>query len=264
MLKRNLALLFAILAHLALVVLVWFLFPFLMSGLEPDPSHPDPHWWWIDLLLVLQFSISHSLLLYPAVRQRLEKSMIFGPLYGCFFTLATSVSLLVLIFCWRASPMVLYRLEGGAGLAMNTAYVLSWGALLYTLGLTGYGFQTGWTPFWGWFTQGRPPRRHFEVPGAYRLLRHPVYLAFLGQVWLSSQMTVDRLLLSLLFTGYIFLGSYLKDRRMEHYLGDTYRAYSARVPGYPFFPGPLGKWSWRKQEIAVGQAFQPDVQTVSG
>jgi protein-S-isoprenylcysteine O-methyltransferase Ste14 len=239
-LKRSVAFLFALLAHLMLLVLICYLFPFLMAGPQPESSS-DPDWWWIDLLLIVQFVVPHSLLLHPTVRHRLEKSVVFGPLYGCFFTLVTSVSLLALIFFWRGSPVLIYRLEGWAGLAMNTAYVLSWGALLYTLGLTGYGFQTGWAPFWGWFSEGRPPRRQFEVPGAYRWLRHPVYFAFLGQVWLTSQMTLDRLLLSSLFTVYIFLGSYLKDRRLEYYLGDTYREYSARVPGYPFFPGPLGK-----------------------
>ncbi len=134
---------------------------------------------------------------------------------------------------------------------MNTLYVLSWVGLLYTLGLTGYGFQTGWTPFWGWFSQGQPPRRRFEVPGAYRWMRHPVYLAFLGQIWLTSQMTIDRLLMALILTGYVFLGSYLKDRRLEHYLGDTYREYSARVPGYPFFLGPLGKIPLPGKELVL-------------
>ncbi len=224
-----------------LVVLVWFLFPFLMTGPAFDPSSADPHWWWIDLLLVFQFGILHSLLLYPATRHRLEESVIFDPLYGCFFTMTTCVSLLTLIFCWRVCPVVVYRLEGWAGLAMNALYALSWVGLLYTLGLTGYGFQTGWSPFWGWFSQGKPARRRFQIHGAYRWLRHPVYLAFLGQIWLTSQMTLDRLMLALLFTGYIFLGSHLKDRRLEYYLGDIYREYSAQVPGYPFFPGPLGK-----------------------
>lgn len=251
MLKRNLYLLFALFAHLMLVILVWFLFPFLMKGPDPDPSRYDPNWWWINALLVLQFGFSHSFLLHPTTRRRLEKSVIFGPLYGCFFTLATCVSLLTLIFSWRDCPIVLYRLQGWAELAMNSVYVLSWGALLYTLGLTGYGFQTGWTPFWGWFSQGQPPRRRFEVPGAYRWLRHPVYLAFLSQIWLTSQMTVDRLMMSLLFTVYIFLGSHLKDRRLEYFLGETYRDYSARVPGYPFFPGPLGKVPLHKQELQL-------------
>jgi protein-S-isoprenylcysteine O-methyltransferase Ste14 len=227
-------------AHLLLGVTVWFLFPFLLDGRGAADSAAAPLWWAIDALLALQFGIFHSLLLLPATRNRLER-WIPRPLYGCLFTAFTCVSLLVLILTWQPSGVIVYRLEGWAGMAMRGAYLAAWAALLYTLGLTGYGWQTGWTPFWSWL-RGRPaPPRRFDTPGAYRHIRHPVYLSFLAQVWLTPVMTRDRVLLTGIFTAYIFLGSYLKDRRLVYYLGDVYRDYQARVPGYPAMPGPLGR-----------------------
>ncbi len=227
-------------AHVLLVVTVWFLFPFLLDGRGLAESATAPWWCAADVLLALQFGVSHSLLLLPGVRKRLERG-IPRPLYGCLFTATTCLSLLLLILAWRPSGVLVYRLEGWADGAMRGAYLLSWAALVYTLGLTGYGWQTGWTPFWAWL-RGRPaPPRRFAIHGAYRLLRHPVYLAFLAQVWLTPVMTLDRLLLTAVFTGYILLGSYLKDRRLLFYLGDTYREYQARVPGYPLALGPLGR-----------------------
>ncbi|HWG46437.1 MAG TPA: hypothetical protein VN688_26990 [Gemmataceae bacterium] len=227
-------------AHLLLIVTVWFLFPFLMDGRGIAEAVAVPRWWVADTLLALQFGFGHSLLLLPPVRQRLEH-LVPRPLYGCFFTTITCLSLLVLILTWQPSGVFVYRLEGWAGVAMRGAYGLSWVGLLYTLGLTGYGWQTGWTPFWAWLRGRQPPPRRFTIHGAYHVMRHPVYLAFLGQVWLTPVMTLDRLLLTTIFTGYIFLGSYLKDRRLLFYLGDTYRDYQARVPGYPLFPAPLGR-----------------------
>ena len=54
-------------------------------------------------------------------------------------------------------------------------------------------------------------------------------------------MTLDHALLTGIWTIYIFIGSWLKDRRLEFYLGETYREYETRVPGYPFMTwGPLG------------------------
>src|SRR5262249_14441724 len=102
--------------------------------------------------------------------------------------------------------------------------------------------QTGWTPFWAWL-RGRPsPRRRFEVRGIFCLLRHPVYLSFLGLVWFTPLMTLDRSLLTGLMTIYICIGSYLKDRRLVFYRGDLYREYQARVPGYPLVGfGPLSR-----------------------
>ena len=54
-------------------------------------------------------------------------------------------------------------------------------------------------------------------------------------------MTADHVVLTGLWTVYIFLGSYLKDERLAFFLGNRYRDYQQRVPGYPFlYRGPLG------------------------
>jgi hypothetical protein len=51
-------------------------------------------------------------------------------------------------------------------------------------------------------------------------------------------------LLASTLTTYIFVGSCLKDRRLEFFLGDAYRTYAAQVPGYPLMLiGPLARWS---------------------
>jgi len=77
------------------------------------------------------------------------------------------------------------------------------------------------------------PRREFRPRGAYHLLRHPVYLSFLGLIWFTPVLTLDHAILTGIWTTYIFVGSYLKDRRLVNYLGDDYRRYQAAVPGYP-------------------------------
>jgi protein-S-isoprenylcysteine O-methyltransferase Ste14 len=44
------------------------------------------------------------------------------------------------------------------------------------------------------------------------------------------------------WTAYIVVGSVLKDRRLLHFIGNEYRGYRARVPGYPGIPfGPLAR-----------------------
>ena len=94
----------------------------------------------------------------------------------------------------------------------------------------------------GLAAQRQPPRRRFKVKGAYRLMRHPVYLCFLGLIWCTPVVTLDRAVLTGLWTLYVFVGSYLKDRRLEHYLGVVYRQYEEQVPGYLFmWFGRLGR-----------------------
>ena len=244
MTRRAAAALLALAAHLALAVTVWYLFPFLQGFAPPSAVYDSPRWWLIDGLLVLLFCVPHSLLLAPPVRDRLERVLPCA-LHGCFFCLTTCLSLLLLIFAWQRTPVVVWRLEGWTAWPVCVGYFLSWAGLFYSLSLTGYGWQTGWTPFWAWFWRLPAPPRRFKEQGAYRWLRHPVYLAFLGQIWLTPTATLDRFLMMLILTVYVAVGSWLKDQRLLFYLKDTYRSYQARVPGYPLVGfGPLGRVHW--------------------
>lgn len=233
---------FGAVAHVLFVVTVCFLFPFL-RGLAPDAKLPDTAsgWWWQDFLLAAHFGVFHSLLLWRRARQSLER-FIPGPLYGCFFCLMTCASLLLVILAWRPSGVAVVRLEGLAGAGVTWLYLSGWGLLFYSLSLFGLGYQTGWTPYWAYARGQEPPSRRFEPHGLYRVLRHPVYLSLLVLVWATPVLTADRLLLNLIWTGYVFVGSALKDRRLVWHLGDEYRRYQASVPGYPFFWfGPLAR-----------------------
>ena len=234
--SRTLGIAFAAATHALFGVTVWYLFWFLHGPVAPSGGVLLRDGW-----LALQFALLHSLLLWPPTRRRLT-AWIPAPFYGCFFCMATCLSLLLTIAFWRSSPIVLWSLEGGGKTAMEIAFLAAWVALFYSLSLTGLGYQTGWTPFWYWL-RGRPaPRRDFVPRGAYHFLRHPIYLSFLALVWLTPRMSLDHAVLTGIWTLYIFVGSYLKDRRLVHFLGDAYRAYQARVPGYPLVPfGPLGK-----------------------
>ncbi|HLN30194.1 MAG TPA: hypothetical protein VK395_20795 [Gemmataceae bacterium] len=231
------------------------LFPFLQGGhprLGLLSGHADlaTRWYWVDALLAAQFAILHSWLLLPQTRQRLER-WVPSPQYGCFFCVATCLSLLLAIETWQPSPLALWRFTGAARTVVQVAFVLTWGALFYSLSLTGLGYQTGWTPWWAWVRGKKPPPREFRPIGAYHILRHPIYLSFLGLVWLTPIMSLDRAVLTAVWTLYIFVGSYLKDRRLLFYLGDVYRRYQARVPGYPlFFWGPLARVSLREAEYS--------------
>jgi hypothetical protein len=244
--KRGFWIFFGLFTHAVFIVTVVRVFSFLGGrvwpggGLFANWSH-EANWFLVDSLLALQFGLIHSALLWPATRDRLER-WVAGPHYGCFFCLATCTSLLLVTESWRRSASAFWRLNGAAGMSVSALYLLSWVALVYTLTLNGLGFQTGWSPWWAWVRNRALPARRFDPKGAYRLLRHPVYLSFLGTVWFNPTMTLDRLWLALVWTSYVYIGSCLKDRRLEFYLGDTYRQYQARVPGYPFIPaGPLAK-----------------------
>jgi protein-S-isoprenylcysteine O-methyltransferase Ste14 len=208
-------------------------------------------WIWVDCALAVQFAVLHSALLWPPIRSRLCRIMP-GPLVGSFFCTATCASVFLTMELWHTSSTSAWALRGPWAWVMFGLYLASWAALTYSLWITGFGFQTGFTPWWAWVRRRATPRRGFAPKGAYKWIRHPIYLSFLGLIWFNPAMTADRLALAVLWTTHLFVGSCLKDRRLEHFIGEPYRMYAARIPGYPLLPGPLGR-----RPLPVTQGSRP-------
>ncbi len=181
----------------------------------------------------MQFAIPHSVLLHPATRRWITRRLP-SPFYGLLFCCATCASLWVLFAIWRGSPVIVWAWPESCRTAVEIGFFLSWATLLYGLSLTGLGYQTGLTPWWHWVRRRPVPPRQFHRVGAYRYCRHPVYLSFLGLVWLTPVVTLDRAVLIGLWTVYVGIGSYLKDERLAKLIGDPYRHYRNEVPAYPF------------------------------
>lgn len=225
--------------HGLFAVTVWSLFWFL----KRDWQAPKGSLWW-DCGLALQFAVVHSALLHPRIRTRLSR-WIASPFYGLFFTAVTCIGLFVVFAGWKSHHVVLWDCQRPWRWGLQLGFYVSWVALFYSLALSGLGYQTGWTPWWSWVRGAAPRRRSFEERGLYRWFRHPIYLSFLGLIWFTPHMTLDHAVLTGIWTVYIGVGSWLKDRRLEQLLGAKYREYESRVPGYPGLnSGPLGLRSW--------------------
>ncbi len=233
-----------VLNHVFFLMTVYFLYGFLHGNTE-RPGHQALL---VDLGLTLQFAVSHSWLLLPSVRKRIAER-IPSAFFGTLFCSATCASLLLTIGHWQTSSIVLLDLAGTSRAIVEWAFIATWGVLLYSLSLSGLGSQTGLTTWWAWVRQQPLPKRDFNPRGLYQFFRHPIYASFLGLLWITPTITLDRLLLNIVWTGYIFVGSTLKDRRLEHFIGDRYLAYETKVVGYPgMFAGPLAK---RPKRIAA-------------
>lgn len=223
------------------IVTVWGLFWYLYGEDEPGRIRA-PHWLAVDTLLALQFAVVHSALLLPSVRARIGR-VLPPALFGSLYCVATCVGLWLIIGYWQTTAASIWNLHDAAAFAVRAAFIGSWGALFYSLSLSGFGYQTGWTQFKYWFRHEKLPRRGLVEHGAYCWLRHPGYLSFLGLIWFTPHMTLDHAVLTGIWTCYIFIGSVLKDQRLLFYLRDEYRDYASRVPGYPgMLIGPLARW----------------------
>jgi len=139
------------------------------------------------------------------VRKKLGR-FISPAFYGLFFCTAACLTLLFTMSQWQVGDWAFWQLAGWPRVAVRTLYLTCWGTLFYSLCCSGFGYHTGWLPWWYWVRQKPIPRRPFGPRGAFSLIRHPGYMSFLGLVWFTPDMTSDRALLVGVWTIYIFFG----------------------------------------------------------
>ena len=70
----------------------------------------------------------------------------------------------------------------------------------------------------------------FVVRGPYLWVRHPLYSCILVMLWTNPDVTADRLLLSVMWTVWIWAGAAMEERDLVAEFGDDYRAYQRQVP----------------------------------
>lgn len=259
--RRVLGLAAGVVTHVLFAVTVWRLFLFLMG----TAGAGAPAMLWFDGLMSVAFGVVHSALLHPKVREPLTR-WIAAPFYGLVYCVVTCAGLLGMFYFWTTSPTVWWDFTGLAQSLIQAAWYGSWAFLIYSLWLSGFGYQTGGTPWWNWVRRRPQQSRPFQPRGVFLWIRHPAYLGFLGLVWFTPVMTADRAILIVSWTLYVFVGSWLKDERLAYYIGAPYLWYQSRVPGYPgMMFGPLAKRSLGPPpEIEAGATALISDQSAAG
>ncbi|WP_445475409.1 methyltransferase family protein [Methanococcoides methylutens] len=74
-----------------------------------------------------------------------------------------------------------------------------------------------------------PEAGSLDIRGIYRWIRDPFLLSGLIIIWLTPFMTVNLLIIYILSTIYIYLGSLHVEKRLVSRFGDEYREYQERV-----------------------------------
>ena len=183
-----------------------------------------------DGVLCLGFFIQHSVMIRSSFRRSLSR-LVPVHFHGAVYAVASGLALLVMLVLWQESGQTLLSLRGG--LRLLTRLVS---------GLALCGFAWGISSLRGFDTLGlRPIKARLRgkeaahdgpivIEGAYRWVRHPLYFFMLLLFWSFPDLTSDRLLFNLLWTGWVVVGTYLEERDLVATFGKAYVEYQAKVP----------------------------------
>jgi protein-S-isoprenylcysteine O-methyltransferase Ste14 len=182
----------------------------------------------LDAGLSLLFFLQHSGMVRRKFRRSLATIMP-EEYYAAFYAIASGAVLLAVIFFWQ---------EGALLVAAPTG-LLRWSfRVLFCLAIAGFLWCGLSLKYFDPFGIGPLLGRHgakseqvtLTIAGPYRLVRHPLYLLSIVMIWSCPDLTTDRLLFNLLWTGWIVGGAYLEERDLVDEFGDSYREYRRRVP----------------------------------
>lgn len=232
---RSIALIYGILCHSAFVLGVglmalslWFGMSWNVLGL----SGVSALCW--NAFLILQFPLLHSFLLSSrgsSYLRMLAPKELSKDLITTLFALVASVQLILVFGTWAGSGIIYWQpSQPGLWVLFGILFLLSWLILLKAMYDAGLGIQMGylgWLAIW----KGEEVRySSFARDGLYRYTRNPIYVAFALTLWTAPVWSLDRLILTALWSMYCVVGPLLKEQRYRMRYGDSYKAYEKTVP----------------------------------
>ena len=211
------------------------------KSIDSAPTAPLGTALLINAALLAIFAIQHSGMARPAFKRFITR-FIPAAAERSTYVLASTVCMAALMVFWAPLGGVVWHVPAGwAAMVLTGLYLASWLLLLYATFLIDhfdlFGLRQSWTALRGREQTGLK----FVTPALYRIIRHPIYLAWLGIFWFTPVMTISHLVLAVGTTGYIFVGILLEERDLEA-MHPEYAQYKRKVPAlFPSLTRRLGR-----------------------
>jgi protein-S-isoprenylcysteine O-methyltransferase Ste14 len=209
------------------------------KGVDDGASGPAWQAVVVDLALLTLFAVQHSVMARPAFK-RWWTRLVSPAIERSTYVLAASGALALLLWQWRPLPDQLWSVDAGWARAVLWAlYLLGWALLVWSTFLIGHFDLFGLRQVVDRARERRYAEPGFRQPMLYGIVRHPIMIGFLVAFWAAPDMSVGRLLFVGGATGYILVGVRLEEHDLKAQLGEPYRRYLERVPGFVPRPSAL-------------------------
>jgi len=199
-------------------------------SIDSAPTGPLGSALLVDLALLTLFAVQHSGMARPAFKRWLTR-FIPAAAERSTYVLLSTICLALLMAFWAPLGGIVWETTSTAAAATLTGlYLASWGLLLYSTFLINHFDLFGLRQVWFALRDREMPALSFVTPALYRIVRHPLYVGWLGIFWFTPTMTVTHFVFALGATLYILLGIKLEERDLEA-AHPEYSQYKRKVPG---------------------------------
>ncbi len=232
--KKDLIMLYAVLAYIAFILAIAYSVAFLGNlfvarTIDGAAVVLIGEALAVNCGLLFLFGLQHSGMARKSFKHWLHKWMSPG-LERSTYVLVSSIATVTLMALWQPMGGVVWALSGTVIYwAIYALYFAGWTIMIYATYLINhfelFGLQQAWPVYRG----GECAAPRLKTPGLYRHVRHPIYLGWLLVVWASPVMTVAHLVFATGMTVYMLIGIRLEERDLEVELPE-YQQYKRKVP----------------------------------
>ena len=233
--KRSIIFIYGVLSYALFFVTFLYSIGFIGNFLVPvsidsPPVLPTATALIINLGLLLLFAVQHSGMARPAFKRWLTRRIPEAAERSTYVLLST-VCLALLMYFWAPLGGVVWRVTSDwATVTLIGLYLASWALLLYATFLIDHFDLFGLRQVWYSLVDRPMPALRFVTPTLYRVVRHPIYLGWIGIAWFTPTMTVTHFLFAAGATLYILVGIRLEENDLER-AHPEYSQYKRKVPG---------------------------------
>lgn len=212
---------------------IGFLGNFLVpTSIDSAPAGPWTQALLIDSLLLGLFAVQHSVMARPAFKDWWAK-FVPRPIERSTYVLFSSLALILAFAFWQPLGGTVWNVENATGrFALYSLYGMGWLIVLLSSFLINHFDLFGLRQVWLYLKGKDYTPLPFKTPGAYKIIRHPLYVGWFICFWATPTMTVSHLVFALLSSGYILAALPFEEGDLKQALGEPYRRYSESVPRF--------------------------------
>ncbi len=184
----------------------------------------------LDASLSLIFFVQHSFMVRTSFKRWMAR-FVSEHYHGAVYAIASGVALLGLTLFWQAPAPARVVLHGIPRPFVYALSVVAVAGFIWGVRALGAFDMLGSAPILRSLRNEPPPEpMPLTIRGPYRWVRHPLYFCCLAAIWAVPELTADRLLYNIMWSGWIIVGSMLEERDLIALFGAAYRDYRKKVP----------------------------------
>ena len=183
----------------------------------------------LDGSLCLVFFLQHSGMVRRSFQQRFD-AIASAHYRNAVYAIASGAALLLLLLLWQRTEPVVITIEGPLRWCLYAVLLVSLTGFLWGVRSLGTFDALGIQPILAKPENKTVSPMPLTVHGAYRWVRHPLYTSSLLLIWAQPDLTYDRILFNLGWTGWIIIGCILEERDLRARFGEAYAKYQQQVP----------------------------------